>query len=332
MPPEDEAQTLVTYQRRLQKLKEKQALQGSSVAPEVLIEIEDIEQLLMTAQSEPEPRQKTGENFLKKTIDSEALAVALADEKELLLLDLEDGVKYEIELLKSLDAFALILLDDSNVTVETLHASPSPSYVKALYAYLKGHDYLSYKVDSYVTPYVVSRTQKVFLEFYSSETVQNVVNQHISQQLKQAKNQLAQSEHIDFDETMGQAIDHLLSGSSLNEFIKDSIMSSSFEEAMLQVLHELRADAIIGAAVGTAIITTFAILGLSLQGSLVYFLMPVIAVIITYKAVTFKKTLAEKSSYKLKEVVSRDFFARLNLKMAELMTDEIVNKIVKQIT
>jgi hypothetical protein len=274
---------------------------------------------------EPEKRER----FFKELIDPKAIAEAMAERKDALMESLDKGLRYEIELLSALDTLTLnITTEDGKKVLETLKASPSPGYAGALYAYMKGKPYEQKRVDSYVTLFVISRTKKVFLEFYTSENIQQVIAKCLRKQIERAKTKLAAHEYLDDGKSIKDLIDNLLDG-GLIEVIRNSVMSRSFEESMLQVLNELKTDAIVGAVVGTTIVSTLVVLGFSLKASLAWFLIPAIAVIITYKSLTFKKSFGEKVSKKITEAVSHDFFSQINDKVTKMIADAVVTQAAK---
>ncbi len=259
---------------------------------------------------------------LADSIDSKTLTDALMSEKLKFLSSIGQAVKYEVEKCSAMDTLAL------TINNEKIDPSPNRRYAKALYCYMKGNRFEGKLIDSYVSPYVIRRVKIEFTDFFSSTLIINRLSEGVRVELIKI-NQNIISRIPDFDrQKLTLALNSILEG-DVTKFVRDIVVSNSFQESMSQVLNELRTK-VITTAIVTAIVSSLMVIGFSTKvGVAAWFLIPIIAIIITYETVTFKQTFSRKVSEKISVVVDQELYDDISFKIAQVLKEAIVSRIVE---
>ncbi|GEM_PF-4058242 len=255
-------------------------------------------------------------------IDSKVLTDAFKSEKTKFLSSIEQAVKYEIEKLNTMDTLAL------TINNEKIDPSPSLRYAKALHCYMKRNKFEGEFVDSYASPYIIHKVKFKFKEFFSSDLVINRLSERLKKEFVRINQNIISQMPVSDRQKVTFALSSILE-EDITKFVRDVVVSNSFQESMSQVLNELRTEVITTATV-TATVSSLIVVGLSAKvGVITTFLIPVIALIIAYKAVTFKNSFSNKVSKNIYKAVDQELYDNVSFKITEVFKEAVVSRIVE---
>lgn len=261
---------------------------------------------------------------LVDSIDTRFLANAIGSKKSQLVASVRNAVIYEIAKLSQLDTLTLTV--DAGSCREKLDPTRSLRYARALHSYMKGNTLDGKRVDSFVSPYVIMSTKREFTEFFSSAWVVDKLSEVLKEQLSMARKVvLTQAPDSNRGDAL-LALDAILEG-NITEFVRNIVVSQSFQEAMTEVLNEI-STGVIHTAVVTAIVSSLVVFSLSVRvGTVAWMLIPAIAFIIAYQLVTFKSTFSKKISEKIAVAVDQELYEDASLKVACVFKEAVVSRI-----
>lgn len=300
---------------------------------------------------------KAAAQAFSKLIEYDPIAKDIASRRGELISNIKEQLRKTILNLDPSDTLSFRLYQE-NKEVRIVRGFLSLEYIKTLLSFLQKKKYHGYKVDSYITPIVLTVVEQCLVKFYSSNEIQAVISLHISQQIKDNKiiGALIRGEITDeskrklvsiLESQIGKQLAHILIffcstaigqqvisfihahvsagmmsalAHQLGAAISHSVIAGTLKSTIISLMGHVGISALIHTKIGLIIAAFLATIGIAGKAAVFLFILaPIVFGVLAYQYHKFPEKLANKLPPEVSSIVNSKF-------------EEITIKVLQELT